>query len=116
MKTCTSCRSQLPDTYTACPNCGSTNLVFDQSSMYQGQPVMPGQPMGNMQQPMPGPYAQSVDDKGSIGWGILGFFIPLVGFILWLCWKNTKPKTAKVAGLGGLIGFALNFIIIMSKG
>ena len=112
MKICSSCRSQLPDTYTACPNCGSTNLVMDQSTMMQGQAVAPGQPMGGMQQPMPGPVVQPVSqDKGSIGWGILGFFIPIVGWILWLAWKNTRPGDAKMAGIGGLIGFGVNLLL-----
>ena len=112
MKICTACRSQLPDTYTACPKCGSTSLAFDQSTMNQGQPVMPGQPMVGMQQPMPGPYVQPVQEKGSFGWAVLGFFIPIVGWILYFCWKNTKPGNAKMAGIGGIVGFLFNLIVL----
>ncbi|MBO0466089.1 zinc-ribbon domain-containing protein [Enterococcus plantarum] len=39
-----------------------------------------------------------------IGWGILGFFVPVVGLILYLIWLETKPKIAKTAGLGALCG------------
>ncbi|HIW48815.1 MAG TPA: hypothetical protein H9687_06030 [Firmicutes bacterium] len=46
-------------------------------------------------------------DSGSIGWGILGFCIPIVGLILFLVWKDQKPKTAKVAGIGALISFII---------
>ena len=80
----------------------------------QGQPMYNqpmqnpgmGQPMYNQQMPQ-----QNVNDSGSIGWGILGFLIPIVGFILYFVWKQTKPKSAKVAGIGGLIGFCLNMVL-----
>lgn len=42
-------------------------------------------------------------DNGGFGWGLLGFCIPIVGLILFLVWKDTKPKTAKAAGKGALI-------------
>lgn len=43
------------------------------------------------------------EDKGSIGYGILGFFIPIVGFILFVLWYDTRPKSAKYSAIGGLI-------------
>ena len=42
-------------------------------------------------------------DNGGIGWAFLGFFFPIVGLILYLSWKDNKPKTAKAAGKGALI-------------
>ena len=42
-------------------------------------------------------------DNGGFGWGLLGFCIPIVGLILFLVWKDTKPRTAKAAGKGALI-------------
>lgn len=62
---------------------------------------------GYPQQPVPqyGAYPNTnPQDTGSIGWGVLGFFFPLVGFILWLVWKQERPLTAKKAGVGALIG------------
>ncbi len=47
--------------------------------------------------------APQVVDNGGFGWGILGCCIPIVGLILFLVWKDSKPKTAKAAGLGALI-------------
>lgn len=44
-----------------------------------------------------------VVDNGGFGWGLLGCCIPLVGLILFLVWKDEKPKTAKAAGIGALI-------------
>ena len=42
-------------------------------------------------------------DKGGFLWGLLGCCIPIVGLILFLVWKDTKPKTAKAAGIGALV-------------
>lgn len=44
-----------------------------------------------------------VVDNGGLGWGILGCCIPLAGLILYLVWKDTKPKTAKAAGIGAIV-------------
>lgn len=56
-----------------------------------------------------------VSDNGGIGWGLLGCCIPLAGLILFLVWKDTKPKTAKAAGIGALVsvGISILFYIIM---
>lgn len=43
-------------------------------------------------------------DTGSMGWGVLGFFLPLVGLILFLVWQSERPNDAKMAGKGALIG------------
>lgn len=53
----------------------------------------------------------SSNDTGSIGYGILGYFIPLVGLILYLCWRDEKPNNAKVAGKGALISVIVNAIL-----
>ena len=52
------------------------------------------------------------EKEGSkFGWGVLGFFFPLVGLILFLVWLKDKKKAAKAAGIGALIGFILNVIV-----
>ncbi|MCI9648197.1 zinc ribbon domain-containing protein [Oscillibacter sp.] len=57
-------------------------------------------------------------DNGGFLWGLLGFCIPLVGLILFLVWKDTKPRTSKAAGVGalasvicGVVFYVLMFII-----
>lgn len=52
------------------------------------------------------------NDSGSFGWAVLGFFIPLVGLILYLVWKDEKPKSAKRAGKGALVSVILYLIVI----
>ena len=63
------------------------------------------------------------EDKGGILWGLLGCCIPIVGLILFLVWKDTKPKTAKAAGIGALvcvvlavIYYIIMFVIIGAAG
>ena len=57
-----------------------------------------------------------VADNGGFGWGMLGCCIPIVGLILFLVWKDTKPKTAKAAGIGALVSVIISvlfYIIIL---
>lgn len=50
-------------------------------------------------------------DYGGIGWGILGYFVPMSGIILFFIWKNEKPKTAKALLIGAIIGFIVSTLI-----
>ncbi len=45
----------------------------------------------------------AVVDNGGFLYGLLGCCIPIVGLILFLVWKDTKPKSAKAAGIGALV-------------
>jgi predicted nucleic acid-binding Zn ribbon protein len=45
-------------------------------------------------------------------WGVLGFLVPIAGLVLYLAWKENKPKSAKSAGIGGLVGFLIGLIYI----
>ena len=52
-----------------------------------------------------------VEDQGNVGWTILGFFIPIVGLILFLVWKDSKPVSAKQAGKGALISVIIEVVL-----
>ena len=54
--------------------------------------------------------ATSSKDASNIGFAVLGFFIPLVGLILYLINKDTEPQKAKSAGKGALIGFCVSLV------
>jgi hypothetical protein len=41
----------------------------------------------------------------TIFYGILSFFIFVIGLILWQAWKDIKPRTANVCCIMGVIGF-----------
>ena len=51
------------------------------------------------------------NDNGVFLWGLLGCCIPVVGLILFLVWKDQKPRTAKAAGIGALISVILSVIV-----
>ncbi len=53
----------------------------------------------------------SVTDSGSIGWALLGFFVPIAGLILYLIWQDSYPKNAKNAGLGALISVGVAIVL-----
>lgn len=78
-----------------CKNCG--NPINDQAV------ICPA--CGVAQETKP-----AVVDNGGFGWGLLGCCIPIVGLILFLVWKDTKPKTAKAAGKGALVSVIIGVV------
>lgn len=76
MAFCKNCGAQIDDRAVICPKCG-----VPQNSQ---------------------PSAQGSDNGGFL-WSLLGFCVPLVGLILFLVWKDTKPVTGKAAGVGALV-------------
>lgn len=82
MKYCKNCGRQLDDAAVICPNCGVQQETIVQNT-----------------------------DSGSLGWGLLGCCIPIVGLILFLVWKDQKPKNAKMAGIGALISVIAGVLI-----
>ncbi|WP_240542194.1 hypothetical protein [Bifidobacterium sp. CP2] len=53
----------------------------------------------------------SASDSGSFGWTVLGFFVPLVGFILFFVWRNSRPSNAHRCRNGAIAGMAANIIL-----
>lgn len=74
MAFCKNCGNQIEDNAATCPSCGAFQNTTPQ-----------------------------VTDNGGFLWGLLGCCIPIVGLVLFLVWKDTKPKTAKAAGIGALV-------------
>lgn len=82
--------------------------------------TLPSANRGAKSQNISATQSQQTDSEGStVGWGILGFFIPIVGFILWLIWKDEHPARAKSAGIGclvsiclGVVGVILNVVLV----
>ena len=78
MAYCRKCGAPIDDHVTVCPECGAP-----QNGGQNG--------------------AQPVVDNGGFLWGLLGCCIPIVGLVLFLVWKDAKPRTAKAAGIGALV-------------
>lgn len=89
MAFCRNCGKEIDDKAVVCPNCGVAQTIVNNA------------------------VPQAQEDSGSIGWGVLGFFIPIVGLILFLVWKDTKPKCAKNAGIGALVGFITGIVLVI---
>ena len=82
---CTKCGAKIPKNSEFCSECG--NSVKESSNEVKQ------------------------NTGSSIGWGILGFFIPIVGLILFLIWKNDRPSDAKAAGIGALINVIMGIVL-----
>ena len=85
MAFCKYCGAQIDDNAVVCTSCGASQST-----------------------------APAVVDKGGFGWGLLGYCLPIVGLILFLVWKDTKPKTAKAAGIGALVSTILGVVIYIA--
>ena len=51
------------------------------------------------------------EDKPNFGFALIGFFIPIVGLILYLIYESETPLKAKSAGKGALSGFITGLVI-----
>lgn len=84
---CRNCGKEIDDNAYVCPHCG-VKVEHKNNS------------------------AKADAESGSkAGWGVLSFFIPLVGLILFLTWKNERPQTAKVCGICALVSFIVSIVI-----
>lgn len=58
------------------------------------------------------PYQPAVDPYATleVGWGLLAFFIPIAGWIMYFCWKDKTPKKASQAAMWAWIGFGVGLL------
>ncbi len=82
---CVACGNEIHDDAVVCMNCGvgTSKMVKPTSS----------------------------ESELSFLWGVLGFFVPIVGIILYIVWKNTKPMSSKASGIGALIRIIILTVI-----
>lgn len=107
---CRYCGRELSQNARFCPSCG--------------KPVQEQQP--NAEHAAPYGNSQGIPcapkkDVPNAGWAVAGFFLPLLGFILYLVWQTQYPNRSKMCGLGALIGvitqvvlYLLGFFILFS--
>lgn len=98
---------EMPSSFTV-SDTGETN----RNGLVQGvNYTLPSANRGAKSQNVSATQSQQTDSEGStVGWGILGFFIPIVGLILWLIWKDEHPARAKSAGIGCLVSICLGVV------
>lgn len=96
MKKCPYCNAENLDDATMCQTCGSnlTNVAASNA--------------------MPSTSATKVTKTSSsgeaVGWGFLGFFVPIAGLILFLVWRDERPDDSKAAGIGALISVIISVV------
>lgn len=61
---------------------------------------------------LPSEEQTPVEPKPNGWWGVLAFFLFPVGFILFLVWRKSKPRRAKLIGKCTLLGFLTALIIL----
>ncbi|MEG2274476.1 MAG: zinc ribbon domain-containing protein [Clostridia bacterium] len=117
---CPNCGTKIEDQATVCPSCGTSLSAFQQgqnanvenlnnqqfnnqnNQQYNNQNFQQNQQQKN----------ENLDSaESTVGWGFLGFFIPLAGLILFCIWQKDFPKRAKSAGIGALVSVILWIVL-----
>ena len=81
---CNNCGEQIDDKAVVCPKCG-----------------------------VPVKNKNLTNDASSAGFAVLSFFIPLLGLILYLIWKDEYPLKAKSCGKGALISVIVSVVVTL---
>lgn len=102
-----------------CPGCGKRLSPNEQFCAACGRKrPESAQPVEQPQQAQQGYYQQPVysQDIPTSGMNALGFFLPGVGLILYLIWKDQTPMKARSIGKFALIGFIvwMSVIVLLS--
>ena len=84
---CKNCGKEIDDNAYVCPHCG---VKVDGSNDTSNK---------------------DADSGSKAGWGILSYLIPIAGLILFLMWKNERPKTAKICGICALVSVILSIVV-----
>jgi len=59
-----------------------------------------------------GQVKQVKETETEWAWVIASFFVSTLGLILWIVWKEDKPKTAKACGIAALINAGIGIAIL----
>ena len=94
---CPKCYYQNPEDATFCGKCG---LEFNKATNYEF----------TARKPL---LDKIKADPISIIYILLGFFVPILGWILWFVWKDSSPRLARATGIAALVGVVV-FIILIS--
>ena len=142
---CPKCGAEVTSDDRFCRNCGAP-IAQDAAESAPAEPFAKTDAQGDRQAQQPGAqpgatpdpfgsgcnagspqgfnYDQYKQDHGeneqaSAGWGVLGFFFPVVGLILYLVWYDNHRKRAKTAGKGALIGviaYVVFYVLVLLIG
>ena len=101
---CNYCDYKVNEDTIICPNCGEDVHTTKKNVIRESKPQKVEKETNKIH----------LDGDYSLLWGMLGFFIPIVGLILFIIWNSTKPKDAKAAGLGALIRVIMYVVLAIA--
>ena len=118
MNYCMHCGREYDGAPGYCPECAATyqQPPYQQAPPYQQPPYQQAPPYQQPPYQQAPPYQSQYQppmevDAPNTGFAILSFFFPMVGFVLWLVWKDKTPLKAKSCGKGALISVIVNTVV-----
>ena len=92
---CNTCGEKVREDAVYCPNCGfkPTDKKHEVIKVEDSEETKDKKTV----------YKPPVDGSIAFLWGLIGYFIPIIGLILFIVWKENRPKDSKAAGIGALI-------------
>ena len=93
---CPNCGKELSETTNYCPNCGYRIERNQNSYSYTSNSM------------------NVMREKNGSGYGILSFFFPIAGVILYFVWRKSRPEFAKSCLVGFLISLGLSVLFIFA--
>ena len=105
---CNYCDYNVSEECKCCPNCGE-NPKTTKKNPIKGQ-------VKNKEEKEKNYNTKFTKEALCISWSIIGFFIPIIGIILFCIWIKSKPKEAKAAGIGVLIRMSLYILYYIIQG
>lgn len=102
---CNTCGEKVKEGQEYCPNCGFKPT----DKKHEVNPVNIKEEKSSSSSSL----KEIKDGTFSFLWGILGYFIPILGLVLFILWKDSKPKDSKAAGIGALIRMILWFLVVI---
>lgn len=101
--TCNFCGNVVKDDAIYCPNCGEKPNTKKKNTVLETKEDKKEEKVSETTTNSDVPFL----------WGLLGYFVPIAGLILFIVWKDSKPKDSKAAGIGALIRVCFMFIAFM---
>lgn len=103
---CNYCGNKVKDNTIYCPNCGEkVDTKKKNTKKEEKSEVVVVDENKNTKTDQSSDY--------SFLWGLLGYFVPIVGLVLFLVWREEKPKDSKAAGIGALIRAVMMVIALV---
>ncbi len=112
---CKNCGKEIQEDFKLCPFCGDEVYPTEDTSV-NNNPTQTTVQYTAAQQPQ-----EDISNLG--GMKVLGFFLglfgpctlitPIVSLILYLVWRDDKPKTASALGRFTIIGLIVGFVLLI---